>query len=340
MQYISSHVKSQSRGTSTIRNIKFSFKREYYTYLIHIVCVSVLIAIPAFKDVESASAQGKLRSGIPAATNIPKLTLKPTATQHPTPIIDSPPLLRSMERAGFHSFNNNTSEILSRFPTPRLTQKEMIASFGRTGVNSVIIVRGDTSRKEIALTFDDGPHPQFTLRLLSLLRQLEVHATFFVVGQKVDQAAYILPLILKDGHEIGNHTYHHLNLTKIPNNLIQTEIQLCNDSIRKACGVSALFFRPPGGRHDAEIITTAEAMKMVTVLWTDDPADYRMPGEQVLESRLLRHISNGSVCLLHDGIEQTLDILPDIISHLRREGYRFVTLSEMRQHIKAVPVGQ
>ncbi len=225
-------------------------------------------------------------------------------------------------------------------PEPKLTQKEinmLTSSSGRNGL--AILVRGDTARKEIALTFDDGPHPQFTLRLLALLRQLDVRATFFVVGEKVDQAPYILPMIIKDGHELGNHTYHHLNLTKISNELIQSEIQQCNNAIHRACGVNAQYFRPPGGRHDAVIITMAEALKMVTVLWTDDPADYKMPGEQILEDRLLHHISNGAVCLLHDGIEQTLDILPDLIMHLRREGYRFVTLSELRQHLKAAPSG-
>ena len=198
----------------------------------------------------------------------------------------------------------------------------------------VTIVRGDPERREVALTFDDGPHPAFTPRLLELLQQLNVRATFFLVGKKVDKAPALVARILAEGHDVANHTYDHVNLGHASLELAENEIRLGSDAIRRACGSEPLYFRPPGGHHEPGVLSAAEKMNMTTVLWTDDPADYANPGSEVIESRLLKHIRNGAVILLHDGVEQTFEILPDLVARLRHEGYRFVTMSEMAQHLE------
>jgi peptidoglycan/xylan/chitin deacetylase (PgdA/CDA1 family) len=203
------------------------------------------------------------------------------------------------------------------------------------GIAFAKLQRGNTGRKEIALTFDDGPHPSFTPKLLDLLKQLNVHATFFMVGEKVDQAPYLLPRMLQEGHDIANHTYHHVNLKKIPSELVDNEIRLANDAIRRASGQEPTFFRPPGGQYNADVIDDAEKLKMITVLWTDDPGDYASPGAEVIEDRLLKHVRPGAVILLHDGMEQTYSILPDFVAKMRSEGYKFVTLTEMARHLEA-----
>jgi peptidoglycan/xylan/chitin deacetylase (PgdA/CDA1 family) len=200
------------------------------------------------------------------------------------------------------------------------------------------IMRGDPNRRDIALTFDDGPHPAFTPRLLDLLRMLNVHATFFMVGKKVDQAPYLVERMVREGHEVGNHTYDHINLSKLPDDMVENEIRMDNDAIYRACGVEPVVFRPPGGQYDAETIRIAERLRLTTVFWTDDPADYVNPGESVIEERLLPHIRNGAIILLHDGVEQTWDLLPDLVARLRRAGYHFVTVSEMIQRQEAMPL--
>ena len=201
-----------------------------------------------------------------------------------------------------------------------------------------IIRRGNPDLPEIALTFDDGPHPEFLPRLLDKLRELDVHVTFFVVGEKVADAPDMAARIVQDGHEIGNHTFHHLNLTTIPLSFIESEIKSDNDVIYQACGVRPKFFRPPGGRIDDDGFRIARENHLTTVMWTDDPADFNSPGPEVIEDRLLKHIRPGAVILLHSGIEQTLSILPDLIAQLRRGGYRFVTMSEMAKHLNAKPL--
>ena len=203
------------------------------------------------------------------------------------------------------------------------------------GLPVVQLVRGDIRRKEVALTFDDGPHPPFTWRLLDLLKQLNVHATFFVVGRKVDAAPDVLTRMIEEGHEVANHTYHHVNLKTLPPGLVENEIRLDNDAIRRACGRQPLFFRPPGGQRNGEVLDIAYRLGMSTILWTDDPADYANPGADVIEQKLLSHVRPGATILLHDGVEQTYQMLPDFVAHLRQQGYKFVTVSEMIQHLEA-----
>ena len=195
--------------------------------------------------------------------------------------------------------------------------------------------RGDTSAKEITLTFDDGPHPQFTYRLLELLRQLDVKATFFVVGKKVDESPQVVADILQQGHEIGNHTYHHINLDNTTQAVVEEEIRLCNVAVKKACGKTPVVFRPPGGHHQQHIMAGAEKMGMPVILWTDDPADFAKPGADVILARILKEVASGSDILLHDGMEQTLEMLPELIIRLKHDGYRFVTLSEMLRHTES-----
>lgn len=199
----------------------------------------------------------------------------------------------------------------------------------RRGLVFSKLVRGDPARREVALTFDDGPHPTFTPRLLTLLQQLKVPATFFLVGKKVDEAPYLVARMAHEGHEVANHTYHHLNLTKCPPELVEGEIRMANDAIRRASGIPPIFFRPPGGQYNDATIQAAQKLKMTTALWTDDPGDYAGPGEDVLKQRLFSHIANGAVILLHDGVPQTYDLLPELVNRLHRAGYRFVTLAEL-----------
>lgn len=218
------------------------------------------------------------------------------------------------------------------YPVPAKT-KDQICRW--KGQRILSFWRGDPSRKEIALTFDDGPHPPFTQRLLALLKQLNVKATFYLVGKKVDQAPEVVALIARDGHEVANHTYHHLNLDKMTEAEAVSEIRLGNEAIQRACGKTPVMFRPPGGHHNAHILRAAEGLHMTVSLWTDDPADFANPGADVIATRILDQVGGGANILLHDGVEQTLEMLPDLVARLRRDGYKFVTTSEMVHNLEA-----
>jgi peptidoglycan/xylan/chitin deacetylase (PgdA/CDA1 family) len=191
------------------------------------------------------------------------------------------------------------------------------------------IIRGDIRKQRIALTFDDGPHPVYTLQLLDILRRTHTPATFFVVGRQVEKNPALVQLEVAEGHEVGNHTYDHVNLTLIPPELIPYELDQCDAAIKKATGSSARFFRPPGGDYNGDVIRDAAKRGYITTLWTNDPGDFQKPPADVILHRALDHLENGAIILMHDGIPQTLQVLPQFIAEARRRGYQFVTVSRL-----------
>jgi peptidoglycan/xylan/chitin deacetylase (PgdA/CDA1 family) len=189
---------------------------------------------------------------------------------------------------------------------------------------------GNPRLKEVALTFDDGPHPRYTPQLLSILRKNKVKATFFVVGEMAAKYPELIRAEQAAGHVIGNHTYHHLNLTKIPVSGVLAEWQACEDVVKQITGETMRFDRPPGGDYNDAVIRAAMQLGLTTVLWTDNPGDYASPGDTVIQRRVFGRARNGGIILLHDGVQQTVDVLPEIIQRLKSRGYRFVTVAEMR----------
>jgi peptidoglycan-N-acetylglucosamine deacetylase len=204
----------------------------------------------------------------------------------------------------------------------------------RKGIFYDKLLHGNYSLKEIALTFDDGPHRQYTPQLLKILKANQVKATFFVVGKMAEESPDLIRAEYQDGHEIGNHSFHHVKLTKIPRKDIIVEWLACSNAIESIIGVDLKYCRPPGGDYDDRVISTATQCGLTTVLWTDDPGDYMSPGRDVLEQRIIWAIYNGGIILLHDGIQQTINILPSMIKSLKGQGYKFVTVSEMARRNK------
>jgi peptidoglycan-N-acetylglucosamine deacetylase len=189
--------------------------------------------------------------------------------------------------------------------------------------------RGSTRRKWLALTIDDGPHSDTTPQLLAVLKRHNVKATFFVVGMMAEKYPDLIRAEALQGHEIANHTYHHVNLTKVPQPAMATEIKACGKVIQSITGKAPGLFRPPGGDYNRTVAETVGALGYTMVLWTDDPGDYASPGAKLVETRVLHDLSNGGILLLHDGIQQTVQLLPQLLDLLKRKGYQFVTVDQM-----------
>lgn len=193
------------------------------------------------------------------------------------------------------------------------------------------LIRGSTKNKEIALTFDDGPHPGFTERLLMILAHDKVPATFFVVGEMAEKYPMLIRAQQAAGMEIGNHTYHHVSLPKIPSEFVLDEIKACGTVIQSITGKAPHWFRPPGGQYDREIAEASEALGYTMALWTDDPGDYNHLKPEILLKKTLGKISPGGILLLHDGVEETILILSALIEGIRKRGYTFVTLDRLKE---------
>lgn len=205
----------------------------------------------------------------------------------------------------------------------------------RMGLYLPKLMRGDPHRKLLALTFDDGPHRGYTERLLALLGSERVRATFFLVGKMVEKNPALVRQIVAGGHLLGNHTFSHVTLTKIPFAEMRAEYEACNDVVENVTGQRLRFCRPPGGDYDSLVISAALEQGLTTVLWTDDPGDYAKPGTNVIEQKTLRRLSNGGIILLHDGIEQTIQVLPQIIKFAKAQGYEFVTVDQLQATLHA-----
>lgn len=190
--------------------------------------------------------------------------------------------------------------------------------------------RGLTSTPYVAMTFDDGPHPKNTPRLLEILRARNIRATFYVIGQNVDRHPDIVRRIVAEGHEIGNHTYTHRKLTSLGDSAVHTEMQRTEDAIVRAAGVKPRTMRPPYGallqRQRSKIFSD---FTYPTIMWSVDPLDWRRPGPSVVTSRILNSAHNGAIILAHDLHAPTVDAMPRTFDGLLSKGYQFVTVSQL-----------
>lgn len=192
------------------------------------------------------------------------------------------------------------------------------------------ISRGNSRHKQVALTFDDGPHPEFTSQLLAVLDFYDVPATFFFVGIQAQKYPHWVKMSHQAGHEIGSQTYDHFRLPKLPLEEKTYQIDEYQRLIEGLIGVTPRFLRPPGGQYDASIRELVTERGMVLGLWDVALNDTRegKTAEQMLKMAR-REVRPGSVVLAHDGIQATVDMLPGLIEYLRGQGYEFVTMSEL-----------
>lgn len=213
-------------------------------------------------------------------------------------------------------------------PKPRNPDMPYSSEFSRSA--GISFSRVPVSGNYIALTFDDGPHPQNTPRLLDILRARNVKATFYVIGRSVDLYPQIVRRTVAEGHEIGNHSHTHRLLSKLGDSELRTEMARCRDAVARAAGVRMRTMRPPyGGLLQRQRELVHAEFGYPTILWSVDPLDWKRPGPSVVTSRILSSTSNGAIVLAHDLHSQTVDAMPTTIDGLLRRGFKFVTVSQL-----------
>jgi peptidoglycan/xylan/chitin deacetylase (PgdA/CDA1 family) len=194
---------------------------------------------------------------------------------------------------------------------------------------------GAPGRKQVALTFDDGPHPQYTSQLLAILDQYDVPATFFEVGIQAQKYPQWVKMTAQAGHEVGSHTYDHFRMADLPEGEKAHQIDDMNKLVKDLTGQSPRFIRPPGGELDPKTKAMLEKRGMVCALWDVNINDTK---EGKTKAELLdyaeKSVKPGSIILAHDGVQATVDMLPELITDLKAKGYEFVTLSQMCQGLE------
>jgi peptidoglycan-N-acetylglucosamine deacetylase len=182
----------------------------------------------------------------------------------------------------------------------------------------------------IAMTFDDGPSAENTPRLLEMLKQRNIKATFFLIGQNAASNPDIVRRILADGHEIGNHSWTHPQLSKLSDDRVTAEITKTQDAIKEASGFSPTLLRPPYGAitsRQREWIENQFGLNVI--LWSVDPFDWKRPGASVITQRILSQARPGAIILSHDIHKQTVDAMPATLDGLLAKGYKFATVSQL-----------
>jgi peptidoglycan/xylan/chitin deacetylase (PgdA/CDA1 family) len=188
----------------------------------------------------------------------------------------------------------------------------------------------------VSITFDDGPNPDATPRILNTLRELDVRATFFVLGRHADMWPHLVKRVADEGHQLGNHGWYHRKLHRRTPAYVRDDLTRGTTSIERACGIRPRFFRAPHGFRNPWVTPIAHSLGQQTVGWSLGVWDSARPGVDEIVARSLNGLSAGSILLLHDGdgydIEgdrmQTADALPRIITGLRERGLGFATLPD------------
>jgi peptidoglycan-N-acetylglucosamine deacetylase len=193
----------------------------------------------------------------------------------------------------------------------------------------------------IAMTFDDGPSAENTPRLLEMLKQRNVKATFFLIGQNAASNPDIVRRILADGHEIGNHSWTHPQLSKLSDDRVTAEITQTQDAIKDASGFTPSLLRPPYGAitpRQREWVENRFGLNII--LWSVDPLDWKRPGASVITQRILSQVRPGAIILSHDIHKQTVDAMPATLDGLIAKGYKFATVSQLIAMNKPKPPGE
>lgn len=183
-------------------------------------------------------------------------------------------------------------------------------------------------KKKIAITFDDGPHPVYTLKLLDGLAQRNVKATFFIIGESAERYPEVIKRIHDEGHLLGNHTYSHVQLTCISSTRAIEEIHKTNDILSSITGENVRYIRPPFGLYNK---TLAASSDLVPILWTVDPRDWSVLNTNSVVSHVVKKVKENDVILLHDIFDTSVDAALQIIDSLLEQGYTFVTVDELME---------
>ena len=189
----------------------------------------------------------------------------------------------------------------------------------------------ETDEKKVALSFDAAWGNEDTQKILEILAKHNVHATFFMTGGWVDSYPEDVKAILAGGHDLGNHSENHKNMSQISNDDKEQELMKVHEKVKNLTGYEMFLFRPPYGDYDNDVIKTATKCGYYPIQWDVDSLDWKDYGVDSIVSTVCsnKHLGNGSIILCHNGAKFTADALDTLITNLKGQGYEIVPISEL-----------
>ncbi len=195
-----------------------------------------------------------------------------------------------------------------------------------------VFYNNPTKAKQVALTFDDGPHPRYTPKILSLLKEYNITATFFIIGINAENYPEALKQIASSGCEIANHTFTHNNIRNMGEGEIEKEILRCEQTVYNITGIKTVLFRPPEGACVLQAKNAVHTLDYNMILWSLDTMDWAHTPSNIIANEIISNIKDGDIILMHDYVSSpntTIDALKIIVPCLLKAGYDFVTVSEL-----------
>ena len=190
----------------------------------------------------------------------------------------------------------------------------------------------DPNRPMVALTYDDGPSPTVTPRILKCLQDNGGRATFFMVGKQVVKSPDVLKQMVAQGCEVANHTYDHTLMTKVAPAELANQLVATNQVVSDACGISPVLMRPCGGAKTVDGMNIAGAISMPAILWSIDTLDWKTRDASQTIQNVLSQVKDGDIILMHDLYDATADASETIIPELVNRGFQLVTVSELASY--------
>jgi peptidoglycan-N-acetylglucosamine deacetylase len=201
-----------------------------------------------------------------------------------------------------------------------------------SSIQDRIVRRGDARRPAVALTFDDGPNPPYTLQILEILHAYKVQATFFCVGERIQQFPEVVQQMQSEGHTVANHTWSHPALPDLTDEQIALELTRCTAMIEQVTGTKPTLFRTPYVRQNDHILSLIEQHHLVSIFGNDAARDWQRPGAAVIYKRVTSQFHNGDILVMHDGggdRSDTVSVLPQLIEWMHGQKMEIVTLHQL-----------
>lgn len=200
-------------------------------------------------------------------------------------------------------------------------------------------IRKIKDKDKVVLTFDDGPDPLYTPRILDILKKYNVRAVFFLVGENVRKYPQLAQKIVEEGHDIGNHSFNHANLLILKSRAIKKNIMMANREIANITGMVPQFFRPPRGLYNKAVLDLCDGLGMRVILWSLTSLDWRGISATKMTKMVLEKVKGGDIILFHDSgnifykkktnHENTVRALPKIIEGIQKKGLKITALSDL-----------
>ncbi|MCL4503368.1 MAG: polysaccharide deacetylase family protein [Deltaproteobacteria bacterium] len=204
------------------------------------------------------------------------------------------------------------------------------------GADPVVIWGGPANVRQVAITFDDGPSPRYTPQILALLQQYQAHATFFVLGRKVEQYPHLVQALLQAGNEVGNHTFDHPRLTTTAEAVRESQVERTALDLELLGDRTSRWIRPPFSAYDARFKDYVAHTQGRLVLWSIDSGDWKGLDRDTIVNNVVSRVKPGAIIIFHDSDEKdkadrspTVEALKLILPALQELGYRLVTISQL-----------